>query len=338
MKKTLLLLIAFAVLGSLSAWYIMNKDTDSSRRTVADERAFGVKNTSDIGKIFIADRSGETVTLERNADHWIYNGEYKARKNAVNNLLDVIKRVEVNYVVARAAIDNIIKDLSSYGIKVEIYDRKGEKMKVYYVGGMTNDETGTYMIMEDANEPFVVHIPSWVGGLRARYELKGSEWRDKHIFEEDPDKIAEIAVEFPQQKSKSFRLKKDGSDYSISPFYEVTTPINKALKVGEARAYLIHLESMQAEAFQNAFEGRDSIMQQVPFCKVHIDYTNGEKKDASFYPIVKFDSEGQMVTNDRIVGSETAVERYHILLNQKDFMLGQHRVFRQVFRPYESFF
>jgi len=338
MKKTVLLLIAFAVLGSLSAWYIMNKDTDTSRSTVADERAFGVKNTKDIGKIFIADRSGETTTLERKDDHWIYNDKYKARQNAVNNLLDVISRVEVNYVVARAAVDNIIKDIATYGIKVEIYDRKGEKMKVYYVGGMTNEETGTYMIMEDADEPFVVHIPSWVGGLRARYQLKGSEWRDKHIFEEDPDKIAEVAVEFPQQKNKSFKLKKAGNKYSVTPFYEVTAPIEKELKTGVAEAYLIHLESLQAEAFQNAFAGRDSIVQQVPFCKVNINYTNGETKEAIFFPIVKFDSEGQMVTNDRIVGAETAVERYHILFNQKDFMLGQHRVFRQVFRPYESFF
>lgn len=338
MKKTLILLAVFAALGSISAWYIMNQNTDSSQRTEASERDFGIEDVSKIGKIFIADRSGETTTLKRNKDHWIYNGTHKARENVMDNLLDAIHRVDVNYVVSRAAIDNIVTDLSSYGIKVEIYDLNDKKIKAYYVGGMTNDERGTYMIMEDANEPFVVHIPSWVGGLRARFEIKGDNWRDKHIFDENPDLVKEVSVEFPLQKSKSFKLTKTGDKYDVVPFYEVTKKINKEVKQGEAEAYLIHMESLQAEAFQNDSRDRDSLIQQIPFCKVNIAYTDGNEKEAVFYPILNFNSEGRLITDEQILAANTAVERYHILFNRKDFMLGQHRIFQPVFRPYESFF
>ena len=63
----------------------------------------------------------------------------------------------------------MVKSLASEGIKVELYDRKGEKIKAYYVGGATPDERGTYMIMENAEEPYVAHIPSWEGNLRFRF-------------------------------------------------------------------------------------------------------------------------------------------------------------------------
>ena len=93
MKRTLLLAATFAVLAA-AAWYAATQiNTKSSN--VSWDMDFAVRNTDDIGKIFIADRENRTATLERKDGTWIYNGKYPARQTAVNTLLETISRINV---------------------------------------------------------------------------------------------------------------------------------------------------------------------------------------------------------------------------------------------------
>ncbi|MEL6865127.1 MAG: DUF4340 domain-containing protein [Bacteroidota bacterium] len=336
MKKTFILLGLFALLGAGSWWLLNNKSQDSTIRS--GDRDFAVKDLSTIQKIFIADRSGETTTLERQEGYWLFNGEYKARPNAMENLLDAIKRVDVNYVVARAAVENIVDDIAAHGIKVEIYNKANQLIKSYYIGGATNDELGTYMIMAGSNEPFVTHIPSWEGGLRTRFALKGNEWRDRSVFSEQVDDIVAVSVEYPKQRSKSFKLIKEGERYSIKPYYEITPEIQRPLKAGAVEAFLIGFKNLQCEAFQNEHPDRDSISQQLPFVNIKLKNKGEEQVEAQFHPIFLFDNEGDMVTDADVKGSDTAVERYYAVTNSGDFLLVQHRLFEKVFWGYPSFF
>ncbi|MEM1322452.1 MAG: DUF4340 domain-containing protein [Bacteroidota bacterium] len=336
MKKTILLFGIFALLGTVAAWYIMMGDQKSTRSE--SETNFGIKDIGQVQKIFIADRSGETTTLERQGKYWLYNGKYRARPDAMRNLLDAMRRVDVNYVVARAAVDNIVKDLATDGIKVEAYNKDNNKIRSYYVGGMTNDELGTYMIMEGANEPYVTHIPSWEGGLRARYQLKGEEWRDRHVFQEDVEQIESVSMEYPTQKSKSFKLMRTEEGFDVSPFYEVTPRSQRPFKAGTPEAFLMGFESLIAEAFQNRNPERDSILRRIPFCNATVNYKDGQSRTASFYPVVQYDASGKVITDYQVMAANTAIERYHTLVNNDDFMLVQQRIFGKIFWPYDAFF
>ena len=339
MRNTLILLVLFLLLAGGSWWYFNQSDSSSSIDTA--DRQFAVKNTAIIHKVFIADRSGETTTLTRSGDHWIYDGKYQARPNVMENLLDVIKRVEVNYIPAKAAVPNIIRDLSSNGIKVELYDQKDQLMKAFYIGGMTNDELGTYMIMEGAEQPYVTHIPSWEGGLRARFQLKGNEWRDKSIFSAKVEDIQSLSVEYPKQKNKSFKITKSNNGYDVNPFYEVTPTITDEVQQGKVEAYLVNFESLQAEAFANNNPDKDSILQSVPFCIITVEKSEGAITKATFHPILNRDATGRLVSDAEVLGANSSVERYHIdhlVGDQSEFMLVQHRVFEKIFWPYQAFF
>jgi hypothetical protein len=57
--------------------------------------------------------------------------------------------------VPKTAYDNVIKGLSTEGIKVEVYGRDGKKKKVFYVGGSSVNNTGTNMMMEGAKQPYI---------------------------------------------------------------------------------------------------------------------------------------------------------------------------------------
>ncbi|HNQ61574.1 MAG TPA: hypothetical protein PKJ62_04215, partial [Bacteroidia bacterium] len=66
MKKKNLLILAFVLgLGFLSVYLIKRDDSSSIRTELMD---FAVKDTSDISKIFLADRNGNSVTLKRQPD------------------------------------------------------------------------------------------------------------------------------------------------------------------------------------------------------------------------------------------------------------------------------
>ncbi|MCB0525919.1 MAG: hypothetical protein H6576_06170 [Lewinellaceae bacterium] len=328
MKRSLLLTVLFVVLG-IGAWFALNHKNQKGSR-ISWDMDFAVRNTDDIGKIFIADRKGRTALLERKEGGWIYNGKYNARPTAVQILLSTISKINVLNIPPAQAVDPMVKKIAGTGIKVEIYDKKNKPMKVYYVGGITNDEQGTIMMMEGSEQPYVMHIPSFVGSLRVRYLLGDDEWRDRSVFCEKPENIEEITVQYPQEKSESFKLEKTGNaTYEVQPFYSTTPPSKSPQRKGVAEGYLLQFESLAAEAFETTNTNRDSVVQLVPFAIINLKKTDGSERSVKFWPTA---------TDFVPETGKPYVVRYFTEVNQEDFLLTQHRVFAPIFRGYSYFF
>ena len=106
MKKTLLLAVLFLVLGG-GAWYALRTKNTQTTTFQSPDMEFAVRNTGDIGKIFIADRSNRTATLELKDGVWMYNGTWKARPTAVQTLLQTIENVTVLSTSTQAAQEHM---------------------------------------------------------------------------------------------------------------------------------------------------------------------------------------------------------------------------------------
>lgn len=336
MNRTLVLLIVFVLLGGGALIFYMNSGSGKSGvSTLGEDREFAVAE-EEIHKIFIAQRTGERTTLTRNGDSWLYNGQYKAKPNAVENLLDAITRVRVRYKPADAAVENMIRSLATEGIKVEIYDRSDNLLKAYYVGGAPPDERGTYMILEGAEQPYVAEIPSWEGNLRFRYNLVGKHWRDETIFDFDMENIEKVSVEYPKQRNKSFRIEKEGERYAVNPFFETTTAIEKEVNQGTVEGYLVGFERFIAEGIESDNPGRDSISQLIPFSKITVEDNKGNVKSLSLFPIYPYDSGVDPKTGE--VKEGTPIERYFADCSCGDFYLVQNRNTKKFLMSYDGFF
>lgn len=329
-RRTLLLAILFVALGA-GAWYAWDKRKNQSGTRNSPDMQFAVTNTEDIGKIFIADRAGRTATLVRKDGYWEYNGRYRARKSGMDILLETIKKINVLNIPPKLAEPAMIKDIAADGIKVEIYDKSGDRMKSYYIGSVTQDEHGTIFIMDGAENPYICHIPGFVGTVRVRYMLGDDAWRDRTVFEEKPEEIQSITVEYPKSKSESFRLEKQAEgEYSVTPFYSTTTRFNTELRKGSVESYLLQFERRGAEAFETDNPERDSISSLIPFAVISLKKTDGTEKFVRFWPYETGFSELQ--------GGEF-VERYLTDVNKGEaFLLTQHRVFAPLFRGYSFFY
>ena len=329
-RRTLLLAFLFIALGA-GAWYAWDKRKNQSGTRNSPDMDFAVANTEDIGKIFIADRTGQTATLVRKDGYWEYNGRYRARRTAIETLLETIQRVNVLNIPPKIAEPSMIRDIASNGLKVEIYDKKGGRMKCYYIGGVTNDEQGTIFIMDGSENPYICHIPGFVGTLRVRYMLGDDGWRDRIVFEEKPEDIQSVSVEYPQSKSESFRLEKTGPGaYTVTPFFSTTTRFTTPLRTGAVESYLLQFERRGAEAFETQNPGRDSITRLVPFAIITLKKTDGTEKHVRFWPTE--------TGYDPSKGGQFVV-RYLTDYNKGEaFFLTQHMVFSPVFRGYSFFY
>jgi hypothetical protein len=227
------------------------------------------------------------------------------------------------YTTPRAAEANMIRNLSTTGVKVEIDNKKDEIMKTYYVGGSTKDSYGTYMIMEGAEEPFVVHDPNFRGMLRGKYLKGDDDWKDLKVFGETVEEIESASVEYPKQKNKSFTVYREGGDFKVKPFHDATPALNREIQPGAAEKFLIGFSKLNAEAFQNELPMRDSISQTVPFAVLHLENKNGEKKSARLFPIVRRDQYGNPINySDPSIQSSQAIDRYNLDYSDGSFRLG----------------
>lgn len=329
----IILLIAVLVLGGGAYWFLNNKNGTNLSGYDYD---FAVKDTANVYKIFLADRTGKQVTLTReDAQNWKVNGKYKARHDVMQNLLQTIAKVELMYRLPRNAVENVVKDIASNGIKVEIYNKSNKKLKSYYVGGVNMDESGTNMMMEDANEPYVTHIPSFNGALRVRYFTDELDWRDRMIYTLQPEDIKSVSVEYPLQKIKSFKLLKDGKNYQIEPLFSLTPRINQEPVKGLAESFLTGFKFLGAEGFENGYTNLDSLKATVPFVIMNVENTEGVSKILKLHPIVPRNADGSLIVQNE---GHVVVEKYFGEADNNDIYLIQHVVFEKVFWAYESFF
>jgi len=329
-RTTTILLLLFLFLG-LGAWFYQNESAGKKTSLSNNDWEMAIEDIDAIHRVFVADRNSNTTNLVRKKDYWLYNDKYKARPNAVEVVLDAIRRVRLKNRPSNAAIEPMIKSIASQGIKVEIYDKEGNNMKTYYIGGVTPDERGTYMIMEGSENPYVMYIPNWDGSIRGRFFFGDKNWRDKTVFAERVEDIEAVSVEYPKKKNLSFKLRKNGNTYNVQPFYETTTATNKEVNPSAVEKYLMGFESLGAEAFENENPFRDSISAQLPFSIVTLENNKGESKTLRIHPLRQRGEDGKPLP-------KTKVDRYLADCSTGDFYLIQHVVFGKTLWAYDYFF
>ena len=193
MKKNKIIVIVILVLIVLAiVIFAGNRYT-----TLEDhESNFAISDTAAITKIFIADKSEHEVILTRTQESWLIDGIFLANTQLVDILLETIKKLKVKTPVSLVAHDNVVKRMSAIGRKVEVYQTayrinlfnklklfEYEKLaRVFYVGDASQDNMGTYMLIEGAERPYIVYIPSFRGYLTERFSPVPDRWRSHVIF------------------------------------------------------------------------------------------------------------------------------------------------------------
>jgi len=206
-----------AVLLVIAAIVLLTQNHYSTLKE--NETNFSVVDTASITKIFIADKNVHSVLIERNETGWILNKKYPANTQIVSTLLATMRRIKVKSPVSMASHNNVVKRLATIGKKVEIYQEvyridmfglklfKHEKLtRVFYVGDSTKDNLGTYMLMQDAEQPYIVYLPGFRGFVSTRFSPLMEDWLSHEVFRKNLSAIKSLKIYFGENDSMGFNI------------------------------------------------------------------------------------------------------------------------------------
>ncbi|MBA2613477.1 MAG: hypothetical protein H0U95_16040 [Bacteroidetes bacterium] len=259
------------------------------RSTTVDEdsRSFKVLDTAAITKIFIADKEGDKSTITRTAKGWIVNDKYSCRTDAILNLMEVIKHVEVKMPVEKTAKESVLKFMSANALKVEIY-AGNDLVKQYYVGHETPDSEGSYMLLTDVGsgenykEPYVCFIPGFKGYLQPRFIAKENEWRDRLVLNFIPPQLKQIKVQHFNMPDSSFTI-----DINSTTSFTLKNAKNNAIPFDEMKMkqYLAYFQNISYEVLITGKSKKvtDSLSASKPFCIMSITTTDFKTNEYKFY-------------------------------------------------------
>jgi hypothetical protein len=349
MKKNRVALIIALILLLAAAILYVTKSGTTLKKGVSE---FAIEDTASVTKLFIADKNNNEVTLERSADgSWKVDGKYAAHQIKVSSFLKTLADLEVRSPVALAARNNVITRMSAIAKKIEIYQVKPlinlfNKVKLfpretltktYYIGDVTQDNQGTYMLMEGADEPYIVHIPGFRGFVSTRYSTVKADWRDFTVFKTPIGEIESVQVEFPLDPDQSFRMDlKDNQNITL-----MTYPGGQAVQAFDTLRVLGFLSSFEDIRFESLLEHLiekefiDSVSASTPKTIITLTDRQGNSNQVKIFTKRSF---APLYSEDGARMEPVDLDRAYALVNEEqDFVLIQYFVFDAVTRKLAFF-
>lgn len=209
MKKNLLFLAVFV--GLAYAVYHLYSTTDNTslgKKALSD---FAILDTAQIGTIIIDD-SRNVVELKRGEDKfWTLNDTLIAMPHHVELLMTTFAKVGVQSPVAKSMRQSAIRIIMGDTRKVKLLDREGNWIKTWYVGRSTQNNQGTYALLETpedglSDQPYVIEVRSFRGYLTTRFHAQVNEWRWTGLFNYEDLDFKKVNVETLRTPETGFSI------------------------------------------------------------------------------------------------------------------------------------
>ncbi len=337
--------LLFTILLAVIAFILILK---SSKTTIKAD--FAVEDVSAITKIFMSDKNNNSVTIKRlDEKKWQVNDKYPARIDGMEILLETVSKLHVKEPVSKAGRNTIIKWLAAKSVKVEIYQTvyridlfnkirlfPHEKCtKVYYVGDETQDNQGTFMLLEGSDEPFIVYVPGFRGFLTPRYSALEFDWRKRIVFDSKIGDIKTVKIEYPSDPESSFEISRFNRDFEVKLLF--SNKLMNGFDTSKVVNFMSSFANLGLEAFLNDLKKSDidSIVSHKPMAIVTL--TNITEKTTVLKAFIKPAAFGSLddVTNQPLL---TDRDRFYGLINDdKDFVFLQYFTYNSILQPSSYF-
>jgi hypothetical protein len=335
-KSSLLIILILSILAGISIYVYKTKSGNSTLNKEASN--FKYKDTAQVDKIFIADKDGKLLTLDRVKGTWMVNNTYKARPDIMETLLRTIASVEVKSPVSKLSRENVIKVLASKSVKVEIYNN-GNKVKQFYVGHTTQDHLGTYMLLtnpetdENYSEPFITHIPGFEGFLNTRFITDELDWRDRLVMSIRPPQIKYIKMDLHEISDSSYIIDLISMQrFTIKTLKGKNVPFEED-KIKQFIAYFLNINC------ENVLDEKSNLVDSLskkalPFATITIT-----DRDSKTQSIQLFHKQPNVSKNEQYgIDYKYDPDRLYIKYNyNKSYGLGQYYVFGKILQTYGYF-
>jgi hypothetical protein len=336
MNRTLKILIALLVVLGVAYFFISRNGWTTLNRELKD---FAIQDTGAVTKIFLADRAGKRVLLEKRNGVWWLDETEKADADKVNLLLGTMHDLQVRNPIPEKEFNQVIAFLASGGTKAEFYAGNDE-IKTIYVGPSTPDQTGTFMMIEGSSTPFITHIPGFVGYLSPRFLTEKIKWRSREVFDLGAAEIREVTLVYPQQPSESFRIV-NGTTPEMSGNNGTGVSahwVHEDADANRLKYYLASFRGLYFEGFEEMIAPRsvDSIRARQPLCVLSVLDSKGNTTKLTVH-LKPVDRRTKQQTDEEGVKLPYDTEKYFAFLNdRKELLVIQDHAFSRVLKTKSS--
>ena len=341
MKKNRLAIIITVFLIVIAGVLLWNNRYLSSLRS--DAYDFTVRDTASVTRMFFADKSGNQVLLERNDDEgWTVNGKYNAQPVMIDNILYTLDKLRIKMPVSLSSHNNVIRNMAGTNTKVEIYQIvprinlfnkiklfPHEKLtKVFYVGDVTQDNSGTYVLKEGADKAYIVHLHGFRGFVSSRFSADPEDWRDHKIFSSGMRDIKSYTLEFNNQPEKSFVINEIGN-FKFEMKHLDGTPID--VDTVKMLNLLNSFKDVRFEAFLTDVDKdrRDSVINSPFDERLTLVTKDGTKSVVTTYPM-KIKAPSYMPEDDL---DDDIDHKYAYIANDDELVMVQEFAFGKFLQP-----
>ena len=348
-KKNIISIVIIAVLIVIAAILIGNNRYLSTLRGEAAD--FTVYDTASITRLFFADKSGNQVVLKRNGSGWTVNDQYNANQNMVNEMLYTLNRMRIKMPVSIKKSDNIVTRMSSTNTKVEVYQMMPrinlfnkvklfyheKRSKVFYIGDVTQDNQGTYVLKEGGEKVYIVHLHGFRGFISSRFTANPIDWRDHTIFNEKMADIASVKLEINDDPDNGYIIKENGR-YQYSMNRLNGEPV--AFDTLRVLNLMSSFNNVRFEAFLNDVDPirRDSIINSPFLQRLTLTTKDGKSSSITTFRLRTnadlFDFSEEELNNpdfDKMINDPD--HKYALLSEGNEFVLIQDFVFGKLLKP-----
>lgn len=332
-KKTYIALLVLFIVG-VSYYLISKKPWGINYKDIAN---FAIEDTAAIDKIFIADRNGKTVILEKTGPRtWIINHHYLADYSKVDLLLYTVKTMAVLRPVAQSEHNTAVGDLAVTGIKAQFY-AKDETIKTIYIGSETQEQNGTYMLIEGSTKPYAVHIPGFFGYLTPRFISDSLTWRDRTVFNYKPEEIQSIEFNF-ENPANSFTI--ENSNTQAPLIFDNAKHVKQIADIQFLKYYIGSFKQLNFDGYDENQSPKliDSLLNCKTIGEIKITDKNGKGQSLKLYTKA-IDKHTKQATNEE-TGEylKSDPERYWGFINDdKSLVLIQQYNFGKVMKVLSDF-
>lgn len=333
MSKQVKILLAL-VLVALAVYVLYTRKPWSSVKG-GSETGFAIEDTASITKVFMADGRGSNTLLQRTAKGWTVDNKFAADERKIDLLLETIHDVKLRNPVGQAEYNTVMKNFAASGVKVEFYEGE-DLLKTIYVGQMTSDQAGTYMMIDGASAPYVTHIPGFVGYLTPRFLTQSVKWRSRLVFNMTAPEIAKVEVNYPASPAQSFSI---DNTKTIPELKDGTGNVVSVKDSNFVKYYLSAFSQLHGEGYDEIYTRtqQDSISNTMPFVTISLTGKDGSKQNVKLHvkPIEKgtkerYDESGNWLATDN--------ERYFAFANgDQNLLYVQQFNFGRVIKTVRDF-
>ena len=327
--KNIRLYIILLILISIAAIYFFSNTKGTLNLRNAE---FAIESVDEISKIQISSQNQQLI-LEKKYGYWNVNQKYRANQKYVENLLLAMNRVVVLSPVSNVEKEQIAAILKLDGTWVEIY-KKNRIIKKYWVSKPGMNPSKTFMMMGKSESPFIVKIPAFNGLLSELYIADENYWRDKTVFDYEPQNIKTITVEYPTLEKESFQLV-NYNDGTFSIQNLTTKQFLENFDVSKLARYFTYYQRISFEDIVRDMDQQmqDSVLNSVAFCRITVEDITENVTKISFFrkaPENKFDEFDHSVDYD-------FNRAYAVLNDNRELIIIQYYIFDPLFKEIDYF-